>query len=59
MVQGHANGGLRIESQSRIRVGPKNRTRVWSSELVLHKVVTNPWKISVAYLLNHIQVKTH
>ena len=39
-VQGHTNGGLRIESRRRIGVHPKNRTGVQRSELVLHEVVT-------------------
>ena len=37
MVQGHTNGGLRIESWSRIRDGPKNRTGFQSSELCYTK----------------------
>ena len=39
-VQGHTNGGLGIESRRSIGVCPKNRTRVRSSELVLHEVIT-------------------
>ena len=38
MVQGHTNGGLRNESQSGIGAGPKNRTRVWRSELCYTKL---------------------
>ena len=37
MIQGHTNGGLRNESQSGVGVGPKNRTRVQSSELCYMK----------------------
>ena len=40
-VQGCTNGGLGIESRRRTGVHPKDRTGVWSSELVLHEVVTS------------------
>ena len=40
MIQGRTNGELGIKTRSWIGIGSKNRTGVWSSELVLHEVIT-------------------
>ena len=49
MIQGRTNGELGNESWSWVGIGSKNRTRIWSLEL-LHKVVTT-WQKDAEVIL--------